>query len=323
MLPALSGRRVLFVAIAFLAAIAFALPASAQTTGMVKGKVVDGQQAPVDKAKVTIEYKDGINRTYVVSSNKKGEYIQIGLPPGRYKVTAEKEKLGAQSFDASVRLGDPTEVNFVLNGAMPTKEDAAKGEAIKAAFDEGVAASKAGDYDGALAKFSQAATLLPGCYDCYYNIGFAYSQKKEYDKAEEAFKKAIEMKADYVDAYNGLATVYNAQKKFDLAADASKKAVELAGAAATPGAAGGSVDALYNQGVINWNAGKIDEAMKCFQDALKANPDHPDSHYQLGMAYLNQGKMPEAASEFEAYLKLDPSGKFAATAKGILTEIKK
>jgi len=66
------------------------------------------------------------------------------------------------------------------------------------------------------------------------------------------------MKANYVEAYNGLATVYNAQKKFDKAQEASQKAAELASAAG-PGAGGGAgaVDAEYNQGVIDWNAGKI------------------------------------------------------------------
>src|SRR6185295_13716640 len=98
--------------------------------------------------------------------------------------------------------------------------------------------------------------LKPDCADCYYNIGFLQTQKKDYEKAEVAYKKAIELKADYGDAYNGLANVYNAQRKFDDAAAASTKAASIAGSA--PGAlAGGNADALFNQGVILWNAGKI------------------------------------------------------------------
>jgi tetratricopeptide (TPR) repeat protein len=308
MLPVISGRRALILAIALLAAVAFSSPATAQSTGMVKGKVVDAQGQPVEGVKVTIEFKEGITRRHEVKTNKKGEFIQIGLPPGGYKVTAEKEKLGSQSFDVRVRLGDAAEVNFVLApgmpGVAPTKEEAAKGAALKKLFEDGVAASKAGDHDTALAKFTEAAQMMPNCYDCYYNIGYAYSQKKEYDKAEEAFKKSLELKADYVEAYNGLATVYNAQKKFK-----------------APG--GASVDALYNQGVIDWNAGKIAEAKVHFEEALKVNPNHADSHYQLGMALLNEGKLPEAAAEFETYLKLAPDGQYAAQAKGILATIKK
>jgi tetratricopeptide (TPR) repeat protein len=326
MLSVSSGRRVLLVALAVLVAVTMAMPAWAQSTGMCKGKVVDREGKPVEAAKVTIAFKDGISRNYDVKTNKKGEFIQIGLPPGNYKVTAEKEKLGAQSFDARVRLGDAAEVNFVLDpgaaGVMPTKEEAAKAASVKKLFEEGVAASRGNDHDGAIAKFTEAIAVMPTCYDCYYNIGFAQAQKKDYAKAEESFRKALELKPEYVEAYNGLATIYNAQKKFDEAQQASQKAAELA-AAAGPTAGGGGVDALYNQGVIDWNAGKAEEAKVHFEDALKIKPDHADSHYQLGMCYVNLGKLPEAAGEFEQYLKLSPDGQYAAQAKALVGQLKK
>ncbi len=52
-------------------------------------------------------------------------------------------------------------------------------------------------------------------------------------------------------------------------------------------------------------------------------PDHADAHYQMGMAFVNQGKLAEAVPMFEKYLELAPDGQFAATAKGILSSIKK
>ena len=324
MLPVLSGPRVLLVACAVFVAVAMTSPATAQSTGMVKGKVFDGKGQPIEAAKVTIEFKDGISRVYTVKSNKKGEYTQIGLPPGNYKVTAEKEKVGAQSYPCRVRLGDTAEVNFQLapGSSGPTKEDAAKVAAIKKLFDEGVAASRSGDNDTALAKFTEAANVMPTCYDCYYNIGYAYAQKKEYDKSEEAFKKSIELKADYIEAYNGLATIYNAQKKFDDAQAASQKAAALATASGSA-AGGGGVDALYNQGVIAWNAGKAEDAKKAFEEALKADPKHANSHYQLAMCLINLGKLPEAVTEFELYMQLAPDGQYAAQVKAMLLQIKK
>jgi tetratricopeptide (TPR) repeat protein len=324
MLPVLSGRRMLLVACAVLVAVAMTSPATAQSTGMVKGKVFDGKGLPIEAAKVTIEFKDGISRSYTVKTNKKGEFTQIGLPPGNYKVTAEKEKIGAQSYDCRVRLGDAAEVNFKLEAGSsgPTKEDAAKAAAIKKLFDEGVAASRGGDNDTALAKFTEAATVMPTCYDCYYNIGYAHALKKDYVKAEEAFKKSIELKADYVEAYNGLAQIYNAQKKFDEAQAASQKAASLA-LAGGGAASGGGVDALYNQGVIAWNAGKAEDAKKAFEEALKADPKHANSHYQLAMCLINLGKLPEAVTEFELYMQFAPDGQYAAQVKAMLTQLKK
>jgi len=324
MLPVLSGRRAVLLACAVLVTVAMVLPATAQTTGMAKGRVVDAKGVPIEAAKVTIEFKDGISRTYVVKTNKKGEYTQIGLAPGNYKVTAEKETIGSQSFDGRVRLGDTLEINFKLDAgsAGPTKEDVAKATAIRKLFDEGVAASRAGDNDTALAKFNEATTILPTCFDCFYNIGYAHSQKKEYAQSEEAFKKAIELKPDYVEAYNGLAQIYNAQKKFDEAQAASQKAASLALASGAAGGAGG-VDALYNVGVTAWNAGKAEDAKKAFEEALKADPKHANSHYQLAMCLINLGKLPEAVAEFEQYLQLAPDGQYAAQVKAMLTQLKK
>jgi len=321
--------RLLFLCLLASAVVLLASPGYAQT-GALQGVVRDTAGKPIEKAQIVIEYADGINRKYEVKSNKKGEFIQIGLPPGGYKVTASADKLGSQSTSTRVRLGEPTKLDFVLGGpstgAGPSKEDAAKTVALKKLFEEGVASSKAGNFDEAIAKFTEASLLVPppGCFDCYYNIGYNYMQKKEYDKAEEAYLKAVEMKPNYAEAYNGLATVYNAQKKFDKALEASSKAAEYASAAG-PGGAGGSggVDAEYNQGVIAWNAGKIPEAAEHFQKVIFMKPDHADAHYQLGMAFVNQNKLAEAVPMFEKYLELAPTGQFAATAKGILSSIKK
>src|SRR5438034_6456655 len=206
MIRRINGRHVWLTAFACAAALTIASPTVAQSTGMVKGTVKDDKGQAVEGAKIVIEFAEGVNRKQETKTNKKGEFVQIGLQPGAYKVTAEKEGVGSQSFDARVRIGQAAEVNFVLSGknAPPSKEELAKGAELKKALEEGVAASRAGNLDEAIAKFTHGTELSTTCADCYYNIGFAYSQKKEYEKAEAAYKKAIEIKADYGEAYNGL-----------------------------------------------------------------------------------------------------------------------
>lgn len=327
MVRRLNGR-LLWLAGVALFGLAIALPSAAQSTGMVKGVVKDASGQPVDGAKVSIDMSEGVNRHFETKSNKKGEFVQIGLPPGRYNVVAEKDKLSSPPTMAAVRVGGPSEVTLVIGasggGGAVSKEAAAKNAALKQAFEEGIAASKTNDYDSAIAAFNKAAEISPTCADCHYNIGYMYAQKKDYDKAEGEYKKAIEIKPEYPEAYNGLANIYNMQRKFDLAAEASKKAMDAGGGATGGGAAGGgNADALYNQGVILWNAGKIPDAKKQFEAAVAANPGHAEAHYQLGMALVNEGNLSAAATEFDTYLKLAPSGPNAATAKGILATIKK
>lgn len=321
-----SGRRFMLPLLAATFALLLALPAAAQSTGMVKGKVVDDKNQPVEDAKITIDYLDGVNRKQETKTNKKGEFIQIGLFPGNYRVTAEKEKLGSQAFEVRVRIGTAADVNFQLvPGATAgmSKEEATKNAELRKAFDEGVAASQAGNFDEAIAAFTRATDVNPSCADCWFNIGYAESQKKDNDKAEAAYKKAIELKADYAAAYNALATLYNNQRKFDLAAEMSAKAAELTSAAGAAGAPGGNADALYNQGVILWNAGKVAEAKKQFQSAIQANPNHAESHYQLGMALVNEGNLADAANEFDTYLRLAPEGPNAGQARALVTQLKK
>jgi tetratricopeptide (TPR) repeat protein len=323
MIRRLNGRPVWLLGFVCAAALAIALPAAAQSTGMVKGTVKDDKGQPIDGAKISIDFTDGISRHQETKTNKKGEFVQIGLPTGNYAVTAEKEGIGAQRLQTRIRLGVTSEVNFVLSkGATPgmSKEEAAKNAELRKAFDDGVAASKAGNLDEAITHFTHATELNAQCSDCQYNLGYAYAQKKDYEKAEAAYKKAIEVKPENAEAYNGLANIYNAQRKFDLAAEASAKATSIG---AAPGALGGNVNALYNQGVILWNAGKIADAKKQFEAAVAADPNHAESHYQLAMCLVNEGALPNAATEFETYLKLTPDGPNAATAKALLAQLKK
>ena len=323
MVRGLNGRHLWLMACAALFALSLTLPVAAQSTGMVRGSVKDPSGKPVEGAKISID-ADANNRHFETKSDKKGEFVQIGLPPGAYKVSAEKDKVAAAPIPVQVRIGSGNPITLVLGaGGGVSPEAAAKNVELKKAFEEGVTASRAGNHDAAIAAFTKAAELNASCYDCYYNIAFSESQKKDYEKAEAAYKKAIELKADYAEAYNGLANIYNAQRKFDDAAAASAKAMELSGGAAAGAAGGGNADAMFNQGVILWNAGKVADAKKQFEGAIAANPSHAEAHYQLGMALVNEGNLPAATTEFETYLKLAPTGPNAATAKGILGTLKK
>jgi tetratricopeptide (TPR) repeat protein len=323
MIRPVNGRRPWLLACAVVAALATALPAAAQSTGLVKGVVKDEKGQPVDGAKIVIEFQDGVNRKFEGKTDKKGEFLQIGLQPGSYKITAEKDKLGAAQV-VRVRIGQTAEAALVLGSATGagSAEAAKKAAELKKAFDEGVDASRAGRQDDAIAAFTHAAEVNPACYDCYYNLAFAAAQKKDYEKAEASYKKAVELKPDYAEAYSGLANIYNAQRKFDEAAAASAKANELGGGGAA-GAAGANADAMFNQGVILWNAGKIADAKKQFEAVIAANPQHAEAHYQLGMALVNEGNLAGATTEFETYLKLSPSGPNAAQAKALVAQLKK
>src|SRR6188474_1616464 len=109
-----NGRPAWLSMLAIVAALAMAAPVAAQSTGMVKGVVTDDKGQPVADAKITIEMTGGTGRRFESKSNKKGEYIQIGLNSGPYKITAEKDKLGSAPVTVSIRVNQTAEANLVL-----------------------------------------------------------------------------------------------------------------------------------------------------------------------------------------------------------------
>jgi tetratricopeptide (TPR) repeat protein len=288
-----------------------AVPALAQS--VVRGKVVDGQGKPVPDATVLFEATDA-NRKTQTKTDKNGDFLQVGLSSGAYKVTATKDGVGTQTLNSNVRQGQNNPLSFTLSAASGVSAaDKEAAVALQAAAGAAVEAMKAGRHDEAIAKFNEVIAKMPTCADCYYNIGTAYVAKQDYAQAETAFKKMVELKPDAAEGYTGLAGVYNAQKKFDLAAEASSKASQLGG-----GAGGGGAEGSYNQGVILFNSGKFAEAKTQFEAATKADPNMGMAHYQLGMTALNLGQIPEAVSALEAYLKVEPNGPKAAEVKTAL-----
>ena len=303
---------------------AWAAPAQAQSTGMIKGKVVDSANQVVEGATVVLETKDSGARKFTVKTNKKGEYIQIGLQPGSWTVTATKDGVGEAKADLRISLGAAEQVDLTLakggaGGAGMSKEEAAKQEAMQKAFTEGTAAIQAGKVDEAITKFTEAKALNPDCYACQFNIGLAYATKKDVAKAEEAFLAASALKPEAPEPFNQMANMYNANKQFDKAAAMVAEASKRAG-----GAAGGaSPESLFNQGVVLWNGQKYAEAKAQFEAAAKAKPDYADAHYWVGMASLNTGAMPAARASFENYLKYAPTGQYAEQVKTFLTQLPK
>jgi Tfp pilus assembly protein PilF len=299
------------------AAVLFVMAGPAAAQSVIRGRVVDQGGKPVEGAVVSIEATES-NRRAQVKTNRNGEYMQIGLPSGRYNVTATKDNL-KQAQQATISQGMPTELNFQLSPTSGlTPEQVKANQEMQVLAQSAIDAMRAGRDEEAIKLFNDLVVKVPTCSDCYYNLGVAYSKRQQFTEAETSFRKATELAPNSADAYTGLANVYNAQKKFDLAQQASAKAAELSGSA---GGGGGSAEALYNQGVILWNAGKFAEAKEQFEKAVQADPKLSMAYYQLGMANLNLGQIPAARQAFEGYLKAEPNGQKAAEVQNFLKQL--
>jgi Tfp pilus assembly protein PilF len=306
----------LLIAGGFLLGLALvAAPAHAQT-GTARGRVLDEQGQPIVDAKVLLEFLGGVTRKYETKTSKKGEYTQVGMYPGPYKITVTKEGFQGTFAEQRITLGDPTQVpDFKMKSVATAQKEAGGGtEALKAAFANALALTQAGKLDEAEAAYKEILVKQPSIPEIHQNLGYIYGQKKDWAKAEEAYKKALELRPNYPDAAAALARVYADSGQGD-------KAMELMAKAA--GDNPNDARAQFNMGIFQLNAGKSEEAIAAFTKALAADPALSDAYYHLGTLYVGQNKIPEAVQSLEKYLSMNPgNAQNVATAQGLLAALK-
>ena len=314
------------VLITLLMTVVCATSSFSQSTGILRGQVTGPDGEGVPGVKIVITGQQRPIRTFETETNEEGRYRMMGLRDSPYEVTATTETATAMAV-FTIRGGQNLTVDLDLGAsaaaatAALSEEDlanVARREELSASFEQGVAASAAGDYVEAIAQFEIAVSIVDTCYSCYHNIGLANLELGQIDEAEVAFKQALELRADNAASYTGLAGIYNAQRRFDEAAEMSAEAARLSGGGA------GATDpvAVYNQGVIYWNAGNFPMAKEQFEQAVALDPNNADAHYQLAMASLNLGDMTSAVEALEKYIEIAPDGQNADQARGMIQQLK-
>lgn len=313
-------KRIIFGGALLLALSLAAADASAQT-GTARGKVLDDKGQGVEAAQILLEFQGGVSRKLETKTNKKGEYTQVGMVPGMYKITATKDGYQGSFIVHKVNLGEPTYMPDIKLLSKQAAQAAAAasgadaGAAMKEQFSKAVELTQAGKHDEAIAAYQEFITKNPSVAEAHYNLGYVYTQKKDWTNAEAAYKKAIEVKPSYSDAYSALARMYQESGQ-------PQKGLEVMAKAAADNA--GDAKTQFNLGVQYVNAGKSEEAIAAFQKAAELDATNAEVYYHLGTLAVGQNKIPEAIGHLEKYLSMKPdSAQNVATAQGLLKALKK
>ena len=84
-------RKYFILSLLLVVAVGLSAPlAFAQTTGTVKGICKDFEGKPIAQAEVLWTGTDS-GHTYKLKTNNKGEYFSLGVVPGKYNVTLNKD----------------------------------------------------------------------------------------------------------------------------------------------------------------------------------------------------------------------------------------
>jgi len=293
---------------------------SAQT-GTARGKVLDDKGQPLEGAKILIEFQGGINRKNETKTNKKGEYTQVGLNPGNYKITAEKEGFQTTFVQYKISLGEATvipEMKLVPgrsasgNAAAAAAADKAIAE-IRASVDQAIALVGQGKLAEAEAVYTDLAAKNPTIPQLYYNLGVVQMQAKKTAESEASFLKAMEIKPDYTDAQSALVNLY-------LGSNQGAKAVEYAQKAATANPQ--DARAQFQAGYALFHSGQQDLAVDVLKKAEALDASNAEIHFYLGSIAVAKNDLVECAARMEKYLAAAPTGPNAATASGLLAACK-
>lgn len=307
------------VAASLLLALGLLAPAAHAQTGTARGRVLDSQGQPLADAKVVIEFLGGMTRKFEVKSNKKGEFMQVGMQPGQYRFTASKDGYQPSNSEVRIGLGDPTPVpDFKLATTAEAKAAGAaapEAEALRGAFQHAVELHNAGKLDEAEAAYKAILATSPDVAEVYQNLGSIYLAKKDYPAAEMALQKGLELRPDSTDLTSLLARIYQESGQSDKAMALLEKSA---------GANPQDAKAQFNRGIFLLNANKNEEAIAAFEAAIKADPNGAEAYFRLGALKIGQGKVPEAIANLEKYLSLNPTdAQNVSTAQGLLKALKK
>lgn len=305
--------------LALAAAGASALLAVAQ--GRVHGSITDETGKPVPGVKITVTLPDVGSFKVEEKSDSKGNYA-VTLVDATRVYTYRFEKEGYQTLEQSFKV--PISSNEKRDIQMLTLEAARLGVAAgrelsnadKAVlvFNEGAEAAQQGDEATAKTKFEAAIALDPDLGAAWTALATLSFTGKDYARAVEHAEKAHALDAQDAKALRILAEGYQQLGQTD---KARAVAVELA--AVDPKA--GAMD-LYNQGVREYNAGNMGEALALFERAVAGDSGFAKTHFMLGMCYVSQGDSAKAKQHLETFVGMAPSDPDAATAKEMLAYLK-
>ncbi len=289
-----------------------AAPLLAQGNGSVTGTATGPQGRPL--AGYTVAGQDlRTHYVYKTKTNKKGNYILLGLPMHVYDLTLQDpsgkdlQTVSGQALDN----GDRTTVNFDLQHSSGEAGGGAAGmgnvgvsgppmssrkvsasklysKKVAGIVERAQQEASAGQFAQAAADYQKAIQQAPPDSHLENELGMADAKLNNLDGAVAAFQKAADLDPEHAGQF------------------------------------------YFNMGAVQVDHTQMAAAAKSFKKSIEADPKNADAYYWEGQALVASAKtlpggkvvlLPGTVEAFETYIKLAPNTTDAAVARAILKTI--
>lgn len=199
-------------------------------------------------------------------------------------------------------------------------------------FYRGTAYLQKGDYNRALADFSQTLKLQPNFAQAYSNRGLIYLTKSDYDRAFADFNQTLKLQPNFALAYSNRGLIYYTKSNYDLAIadftqalkqklDSDVPQLNYPKIKVTqpiiPNNKGFSTTnfitfefghyLIYsNRGIVYLAKGDNDRAIADFEQAIKLKPDSVVPYFNRASAYSVKSDYDRAIADINQVIKLQP-----------------
>jgi tetratricopeptide (TPR) repeat protein len=259
----------------------------------IYGKLLDTQKNPLEGVEIALKDVE-TSRSYVIKTNKNGEFKFAGLPHGVYKVTLKKEGYATKEdewrFEIPQDRIQKVEIPPVTLVSQVQAQEAARLKEMQGELKEATEKIRQKDFDGAILFLKGILDKNPKDPNALYLIGMSYARKQMYPEAIGALTQVTQLSPKFSPAYFELAICHQQLKDLEKALEYYQKTLDL-----DPD----NPDSAYNSGLILFGLNRIDEALARFEKALSLRPDDPAYLEMAGRCYIHQANFEKAIEYFE------------------------
>jgi tetratricopeptide (TPR) repeat protein len=177
----------------------------------------------------------------------------------------------------------------------------------------GVALSKSGEPEQAIAAYQRAIALDPQYASPWNGLGNVYADLRRYDEAIAAYQRAIALDPQLAAPWHGLGVVYTDLRRYDEAIAAYQRAIDIDPRYAYP---------WNGLGNVYRRQGRYDEAIAAYQRAIDIDPQYASPWNGLGLVYTLQGELEQAVAAFRRAIELEPEeGTYYGSLAGVLRRL--